>query len=57
MKYELKFQEIIQQKGIIKLVYVTKKNNLRLILNYFLTLTSISFIFLTFLPSIVAREI
>ncbi len=57
MKYELKFQEIIQQKGIIKLVHVTRKNNLRLILNYFLTLTSISFIFLTFLPSIVAREI
>ena len=26
MKHELKFQEIIQQKGIIKLVHVTRRD-------------------------------
>ena len=34
MKYELEFQEIIQQKGILKLVHVTRKDNLRSILDH-----------------------
>ena len=34
MKYELEFQEIIQQKGILKLVHVTRKDNLKSILKY-----------------------
>ena len=34
MKYELKFQEIIQQKGILKLIHVTRKDNLKSILKY-----------------------
>ena len=34
MKYELKFQEIIQQKGILKLVHVTRRNNLKSILKH-----------------------
>ena len=34
MKYELKFQEIIQQKGILKLIHVTRKDNLKSILKH-----------------------
>ena len=34
MKYELELQEIIQQKGILKLVHVTRKDNLRSILDH-----------------------
>ena len=34
MKYELKFQEIIQQKGILKLVHVTRRDNLKSILRH-----------------------
>ena len=34
MKYELEFQEIIQQKGILKLVHVTRKDNLKSILKH-----------------------
>ncbi len=34
MKYELEFQEIIQKKGILKLVHVTRKDNLKSILNH-----------------------
>ena len=33
MKYELELQEIIQQKGILKLVHVTRKDNLKSILD------------------------